>query len=370
MRTVKLVSLGLSMVLVLVFSFTLVASAKAPASSSQTYTVMVGMENPHRGVEVMAYFPYSVTIHVGDTIHWVQNSNEIHTVTFLDGAEPPPLIITAEELGVPSTPSPLLFNPAAVNPAVPTDGRYDGTGFVNSGLMGREAGQFREFTLTFTEEGTYDYMCLVHGFAMSGEIVVVGQGEHLSSPNQSMAQGREEMAEQLAKVPAVVREANKSIEPPIMNDDGGMTHRVMIGYADGQIELMQFFPDRLVVRPGDTVVWEMSAHNNAPHTVTFLNGAAEPDLVIAVPQSSGPPLLYANPATFFPYPDYPPTLVLTRDGIYNSGVMNPIPGTSYTLSIGDMTPGLEPFVCLLHNESGMKGTLIVVPAEGNTEMLQ
>ncbi len=361
MRTVKLLSLGLSVVLVLVFSFTLAASAKAPASSSQTYTVMVGMENPHKGVEIMAYFPDTVTIHVGDTVHWVQNANEIHTVTFLDGAEPPPLLVSAEELGVPPTPSPLLFNPAAVNPAVPTDRRYSGSGFVNSGLMGREPGQFREFNLTFTAEGIYDYMCLVHGFAMSGAVVVVGQGEPIPSPNQAMAEGREQVARQLAKVPAVMRDAMNSIMPTVMNDDGSMTHRVMIGYADGQIELMQFFPDRLVVRPGDTVVWEMSAQNNAPHTVTFLNGAAEPDLVIAVPQSSGPPLLYANPATFFPYPEYPPTPVLTRDGVYNSGVMNPIPGTSYSLSIGDVAPGLEPFLCLLHNESGMKGTLMVVP---------
>jgi len=102
----------------------------------------------------------------------------------------------------------------------------------------------------------------------------------------------------------------------------------------------------------------MSPHNDAPHTVTFLNGAPEPELVIPVAQPSGSILLYANPEAFFPYQ---PSTDLTRSGIYNSGVMNPVPGTTFELTIGDMWPGLEPYLCLLHDTSGMKGELIVVP---------
>jgi plastocyanin len=101
----------------------------------------------------------------------------------------------------------------------------------------------------------------------------------------------------------------------------------------------------------------MSTQNDAPHTVTFLNGAPEPDLVIPVAQPSGPPLLYANPAVFSPTP---PSAELTRTGIYNSGVMNPVPGTTFTLKIGDMKPGLDPYICLLHDASGMEGALMVL----------
>jgi len=319
---------------------------------------MVGWENPNQGIGIMAYFPDTVTIHVGDTVHWVQNSNEVHTVTFLAGSQPPPLIVTAQQLGVPENPSPVLFNPAAVDPAVPSGGLYDGSGFVNSGLMGREAGQLQEFNLTFTAEGAYDYMCLVHGIMMSGQVVVVGQDMPIPSPTQAMIQGKWQMAEKLARVPAVLWAAEIQIQAPVMNGDGTMTHHVMIGYSDGQIDLMRFFPDKLVVRPGDTVIWEMSQYNVAPHTVTFLNGQPAPGLAIAVPQQSGPPLLYLDPATLFPYQPGPD---LTRNGIYNSGIMNPIPGTTYTLVIGNITPGWEPWVCLLHDESGMKGTLLVVP---------
>lgn len=342
----------------LLFATSPLAAKKPPASSARTYDVMVGFEQPHKGVGVNAYFPAAVTIHAGDTVRWVQNANEIHTVTFLAGAEPAPLIVPADEAGVPPTPSPLLFNPVAVNPAGPADGLYDGTTYANSGLMGREPGQIEEFRLTFTTPGTYDYMCLVHGFMMSGQVVVVASDTAIPSANQVMAEGRKQIAESLAHVSAVIRAANAQIQPSVTNLDGSTTHHVWIGYADGQIDLMQFFPDKLTVRPGDTVIWEMSPQNDAPHTVTFLNGEPEPGLVIPVPQPSGPPLLYANPAVFFPTL---PSTELTRNGFYNAGVMNPIPGTTFELVIGDMKPGLEPYICLLHDSSGMEGVLMVVP---------
>ena len=355
-------SLSFAIVLALSAGLVLPASGfalnKVSAPSPRTYTVLVGWENPHQGIGIMAYFPDAVTIHVGDTVRWVQNANEIHTVTFLAGAEPAPLIVTAADAGVPPSPSPLLFNPVAVNPAIPAGGLYDGTTYANSGLMGREPGQVKEFRLNFTAEGTYEYLCLVHSIMMSGRVMVVASDIALPSPNKAAAEGPKQIARGLAQVPAVVRDAAAQIQPPVANPDGTTTHHVLIGYAAGQIELMQFFPDRLTVRPGDTVVWEMSPQNDAPHTVTFLNKEPEPPLVIPVPQPGAPPLLYANPAVFFPQQPSPD---LTRSGIYNSGVMNPIPGTTHTQVLGDLKPGLEPWICLLHDSSGMKGTLMVVP---------
>jgi plastocyanin len=331
------------------------AGKKTPAPPARTYTVLVGMEYPQFGIGINAYFPGSVTIHVGDTVHWRQNSNEIHTVTFLAGTTAGALIIPATEAGAPS---PLLFNPVAVNPAVPAGGLYDGTTYANSGLMGREEGQVQEFSLTFTQEGTHDYMCLVHGSMMSGRVEVVASGTTIPSPVQVIAEGWKQIAEKSTRVPAALREAEAQIEPPVKNPNGTLTHHVMIGYMQGQIALMQFFPDVLAVRPGDTVVWEMSPHNDMPHTVTFLNGEPEPSLVIPVPQPSGPPSLYANPALFFPSE---PSPMLTRNGIYSSGVMDPIPGTTYTLTIGNIIFGSEHYLCLLHDTSGMTGTLIILP---------
>ena len=331
-------------------------ASAAPATSAQTYDVLVGLENANTGADVMAFFPATVYLHVGDTVHWIQNSNEIHTVTFLAGSPLPETILPAA-----SGPSPLMFNPEAVNPAVPAGGMYDGSTYANSGLMGMEEGQAREFSLTFTQEGTFPYVCLVHGQVMSGEVIVVGSSESIPSPNQAAAQGKMEMAKQLAQVQDVVKAAKAAIEPPTTNPDGTTTHFVVMGYGQGQIDLLRFFPDNMTVSTGDTVIWEFSPASNAPHTVTFLNGAEEPSLVIPVPQPSGPPLLYINPAVLFPQGGD----TLTREGIYNSGLMIPGPGPGpkqYSLTIGDVQ-GLIRYECLLHDSSGMDGTITVVPGK-------
>jgi plastocyanin len=339
------------------------AAKKLPASSSQTYTVLVGLEQSNLGIGVMAYFPRSVTIHVGDTVHWMQNSNEIHTVTFPDGILVPDLLLPSAEVpGADPAVSPLVFAPAVVLQSPPSGSEFRGGigGFANSGIMGREPGQVQEYDLTFVSEGTFGYFCVVHGSAMSGEVVVVGSDEAVASPNQAMAQGKKEMAEALSLVPGVIRDAAEQIVPPETNEDGTITHTVLLGYneivtasyGDVEIDLMQFFPNKLTVRPGDQVTFEMSPDNTAPHTATFLNGAEEPPLAVLVDG-----FLYLNSDVVFPAGGD----VLTRTGVFSSGLMLPVPGTSYSLTIGDMKPGLEHFLCLLHDSSGMTGELMVVP---------
>ena len=93
-----------------------------------------------------ANFPGKVTIHVGDTVHWVQNSIEIHTVTFLDGTPAPSLIVPAD----PNPVSPLMLNPAV---AFPTPGNSTmAQGYANSGVMSNAPGQPRTYDLTFTQQ--------------------------------------------------------------------------------------------------------------------------------------------------------------------------------------------------------------------------
>lgn len=340
------------------------ASQRRSNPAPQTYTVLVGLEQSNKGVDVEAYFPRSVTIHVGDTVHWVQNTYEIHTVTFLDGVQLPPLLLPSAEVpGADPAISPLMFNPGAVRPSIPSGGVYTGGvgAFANSGLMGLEPGQVREFDLTFASEGTFVYICLVHGLAMSGQVVVVSPEEAIASPNQALAEGRQQMAEALSLVPGVVRDAAAQIVPPATNEDGTLTHTVLLGYGetvvssfgDLMMDLMQFFPDKLTVRPGDTVTFEISPEDTEPHTATFLNGAEEPPVGLPVGD-----FLYVNPEVLFPQGSD----VLTRTGIYSSGLMLPgTPEPTYSLVVGDIKPGLLPFLCLLHDNSGMMGELMVVP---------
>jgi plastocyanin len=337
----------------------LIASLFAPAAlvqaaGPQTYKVLVGWENPKQGVDLEAYFPAKVTIHVGDTVHWVQNSVEIHTVTFLDSAPAPALIVPS---GLPNgQPSPLMLNPAV---AFPTPGNtYNGSGYANSGVMSK-GGQLSSYDLTFTAAGTFNYSCLVHGVMMSGTIVVVDPSAPADSPYKAAARGKAEIAGLLKQVPAVFAEAVQNITPATTNPDGTKSYHVMLGWGKGQIDLMHFFPRRLVVRPGDTVTYSlpMGMDMLAPHNVAFLNGAAGAEFALPYPPDA-PTMILINPALFAPLQ---PGVPLTRQGIFTSPLLDPTsPGPKeYTFTIGDIT-GPIAYECELHDASGMTGTLVVV----------
>lgn len=327
----------------------------APANSGQTYTVLVGAENAKRGIDVMAYFPDSLRIHVGDTVHWAQNSHEIHTVSFLAGGSAPALLVPAPQPNALN--SPLMVNPAVGFPASPAGGLYDGSTYANSGVMSLDPGSPTSFDLTFTKAGTYAYLCLVHGVMMSGTVTVVDASVQIPSPRHVALYARRQVHQAMSKAPAAFKAARSLVPPPMHNADGTTTYHVLVGYESGQLDLMRFFPSRLVVHPGDTVVWML---NFPPHTITFLNGAADIPFIVPVPQPSGPPLLLFNPMVLNPLNPGQP---LTRQGVFSSGVLGfGPPPWNYTLKIGN-AKGAMPYRCLLHDTSGMVGSLIVVPRD-------
>lgn len=347
----KLVVIGV--IFALLASFAISAQPFGPttvqASSSQTYQVVVGYENTTRGALIEAFFPENVTIHVGDTVRWVQATHEIHTVTFLAGTSAPPLII---QNPAGPFPSPLMMNPQVVFPTIPVNGKYNGSTFANSGIMSLDTGNRTSLDLTFTQAGIYTYLCLVHGVLMSGTVTVVGPDQSILSPAQSTAEGNAQLSVLKDQIGSVFDEAKAAVVPPSKNPDGSMTYHVMLGYDKGQIDLVQFFPGKLNVRQGDTIVWSyrntQPLMEMPPHTVTFLNGTADPSLTI-------PNTLYINPAVLFPAQPGQP---LTRNGYFNSGLLqNP---ASYSLKIGAIQGQIN-YMCLLHDGSGMLGTLNVLP---------
>jgi plastocyanin len=335
----------------------LTSAGDGPDRKSQTYTVLVGAEDVSSGGTVAAFFPDTLTIHVGDTVHWQRNAHEFHTVTFLANMDLPPFLVSAP----PGLPSPLMRNPLTAFPVAPADGRYDGSGFATSGVFGPDGEEQYEvdsFDLTFTTPGTYNYVCVVHGARMSGQVVVVDRHEHVQSPHQVDREAQRAIAQALAQIPEAVAQAEAEVLPPTQNDDGTTTYYVLVGYAVGQLDVLRFFPDDLTVHPGDRVEWMFSMEDMAPHTISFLNGSEDPANVIPIPQDDGPPLLVLNPEIYYPQNADQP---LTRDDVYTSGrlvVTNPPP--SFALTIGDIS-GTEVYQCELHDDSGMVATLQIVP---------
>ena len=323
----------------------------------QTYTVLVGAEDATVGAGAPAFFPDTVTIHVGDTVHWQRNTNEIHTVTFLAGTPLPPFNVPAP----PDQPSPLMRNPVVIFPTVPANGQYDGTTYANAGIFGPDPDIFQgveSFDLTFTQPGTYPYLCLVHGVRMSGEIIVVDHHVHVSSPGAVAAEAKRLIEEALEDALGLFGLADAEVPAPTQNDDGTTTFYVLVGFSAGESDVVHFFPDELTVHPGDTVEWVFSMEDVDNHTITFLNGNADiPDLLV-VDQGQDPPLLLVNPDFLFPLNPGEP---LTGDGVYSSGkVVQGDPPPSFSLTIGNII-GDEPYKCLLHDASGMTGLLHIVP---------
>jgi plastocyanin len=324
----------------------------------QTFTVLVGAEDADVGAAALSFFPNTVTIHVGDTVHWVRNTNEVHTVSFMAGTPLPPVNIPAP----PGSGSPLQRNPLVIFPTVPANGQYDGTTYANSGIFGIDPDIYQgvqSFDLTFTREGTFPYVCLVHGVPMSGQIIVVDRRQHIRSPRAVAQEARRLMDEAVEDVLALFPVAEAEVPAPTQNDDGTTTFYVNVGFSVDNMDLVAFFPNELTVHPGDTVVWQFAMEDVAPHTITFLNGNEDPPDLIVVPQPPPqPPLILVNPDFLFPHNEGEP---LTRDGIFSSGRLaqdNPPP--SYSLTIGDIT-GDEPYKCLIHDASGMTGMLHIVP---------
>jgi plastocyanin len=108
---------------------------------------------------------------------------------------------------------------------------------------------------------------------------------------------------------------------------------------------------------GDTVNFMLSSTDMAPHTVTFLNGNPDISFVTVVPNPPNPPLLLLNPQVVFPIN---PGLPLTRTGVFSSGLLVPGQFTSYSWKIGNISGSIS-YQCLLHDTSGMVGSLYVTP---------
>ncbi len=204
------------------------APVAAASSASQTYTVMVGAEDSAHGVDVEGYYPAILRIHPGDTVNWVLNSYEIHTVTFLAGASTIPAIMMPLPKGPQGA---MMFNPQVAFPIAPKDGMYDGTSYANSGIMGRDPGQPQKFSLTFTTPGNYAYRCVVHGKEdMLGTIVVEAASMNVPSADEIAVQTKGEIARAVAQGPAAIKAAKAAIKAPEKNADGSTTY-----YVSGRI---------------------------------------------------------------------------------------------------------------------------------------
>lgn len=274
------------------------------AHEARTLHIGVGSESRDMALQVNAFLPGQLDVNVGDTVNWRIESTEFHTITFLSGA---PL----ERFDIPTPDGQgLMINPKA---AFPIGGSsYNGTGIASSGLLNKD----QDWSLTFTQPGTYEYLCLVHP-GMKSEIHVAG--------------------------------SDKLADGPVAS--------VTVGVGDDNVSVMRFAPGDLQIHVGESVAFVNHDTGMMPHTVSFRGDTPVLDVVVPQPQQDGPPLLLFNPAVFGPSGN---ARAFTGQEYLNSGVlMQGAPGEPFSVTF--TRPGTYEYVCLLHENMGMKGTITVLP---------
>jgi plastocyanin len=134
--------------------------------------IPAGVTGSDPRIEIYDFIPKEVSINEGDTVIWT--STFFHQVIFHPGQPAPEFVVPTPVEGQ-ELPR-LLVSPEVAFPAKPA-GEFDGTQFFSSGLIGTLGGPLpggTTFAMTFTEPGTYDYVCSTHlPLGMEGVITVV-----------------------------------------------------------------------------------------------------------------------------------------------------------------------------------------------------
>jgi plastocyanin len=156
------------------------ASIKAPSSDRRPDGTSVFQIQIGYGDGILTYMrfnPTDLTIHVGDTVQWVQNDPMApHTVTFVssDAKEPELVLPEPQKAGPPK----LVLNPEAIGPV--GTATYSGKSLFNSGIMWGTKDPTpgpRSYSLTFDTPGTFKYICALHDYmGMGGQITVLPRG--------------------------------------------------------------------------------------------------------------------------------------------------------------------------------------------------
>jgi plastocyanin len=312
-----------------------IASQARLASPDQLQAV-AGVQG-HRGKQALAFLPNEVWIHEGDSITWTFPTDERHTVTLLTPGQVRPKFQT----GCPGS--------------TPDGSSYDGTACVNSGVLMNGP----TYTVTFPKPGNFKLTCLVHVY-MTGVVHVLDSAEPL--PHDQTFYDQETVADQRELLSDASRLERRGDAIARRTSDTEVAAGIaeVVATTGGGVHtssVMRFLRDRIVVHVGDTVEWT----NLAPgvnHTVTFGKEPEDPfapaspsvttDADGALHAVIGSPTEDVHSGLFGPAP-------AERVGVAQS----PLGVTRYRVIF--TAPGTFHYICTLHDNEGMVGTVVVHP---------
>ena len=334
-----------------IFRWTLALSVLMPQLVQAQWQVSVGAESRNRGSQALAFLPNELWVHTGDTIRWTFPTHERHTLTFLKpGQTRPPGF------------GPVFGVPVGCPGLTPDGSSFDGTACVTTGvlLLGEDTGPTASaptYTVNFPATGNFKFVCLIHA-DMTGVVHVLDASEPL--PHYEDFYDRQAQSEQVLLLADASRLEGRGTPG---NEDQAQSNDVAVGIGEivtttgagsQTASRMRFLRDTIVVRVGDTVEWT-SLDPSINHTVTFGVEPADPR-----PRSANV-LLSSDGAR--------QAVISSPMDSVNSGFLSPTPqdraGLAQSLPgvtrfrVTFTSPGTFNYICAVHDQLGMKGTVIV-----------
>jgi plastocyanin len=297
-----------------------------------TWHAFVGAQSHDKGRQALTFLPNEIWIHAGDSITWMFAVDEIHTLTFLLPAQVRPPF----PVGCPGT--------------TPTDSSFDGTVCVNSGTLTEPA----SYTVMFPKAGNFKLVCLVHN-NMTGIVHVLAAGQPL--PHDQAFYDRLAMAEARDLITDQDHVHSRSLPThPSPNDVvAGIGEIAATPGGQQTLSVVRFIHSTTIIHVGQTVEWS-NWDPVTPHTVTF---GAEPEN----------PQLPSSNVTLDADGARHAVISSPTDSVHSGFIvaalqeqiglpLHPITVTRFRVTF--TSTGTFPFICVLHDNLGMMGKIIVV----------
>jgi plastocyanin len=306
----------------------------------------VGAQSGDRGHQALAFLPNEIWIHAGDSITWRFDADDVHTVTFLTATQPRPDFTT------------LL-------PPFPNPATFDGSTFVTTPLLVKGTGKETTFTVIFPKAGNFKLVCLVHE-NMTGAIHVLDLSQPLphdqdfydrqaADQRQDLLSDRDGHLEEACRQHGDQGEHRHSLDAHLVTAGVGEISATAGGSQT--LSVVRFIDDEIGIHAGQTVEW--NNHDPVtPHTVTFGTQPANP---------LGPP---SSNVTVDADGALHATISSNADSVHSGLIVappqerlglveSPLGVTRFRVTFKNA--GTFPYVCALHDNLGMKGTVMVYP---------
>jgi plastocyanin len=306
------------------------AALVIPGLAQAQWQASVGAQSGDLAKQGLVFLPNEMWIHVGDSITWTFLTDEPHTVSFLKTGQ----IRPPDQVGCPGFSSGLAM--------------FDGSTCVTTSRL--KKGQ--SFTVTFPTAGNFKLVCLIHR-NMTGTVHVIGLNEPLPHDQDFYNKQAQEGRERLLSSIDLGSHDEHSAENHV-NAGTGVISATPGGSEN--LAVMRFHHEKIFIHAGETVEWSNS-DPTASHTITF---GAEP--VDPMPPSSNVTVENdgARHATITSTADSAHSGFIVAAAQERTGSAQ-LPPAITRFRVTFTQPGIYPYICALHDELGMKGTVIVLP---------